>query len=129
MSEDAPLMGYCFKCKDKREMLEPKAEWSASGAPGTRATCPVCGGTIYKMGRTPAHENLPKPEIIARPKQKGKKAKAKKTTSKKTATKQTKQRQTWPALIRCPSRSSCRSCRATAAAPNSLARTSARRSH
>ncbi len=82
MSEEANMVGYCFKCKEKREMVEPKAEWSASGSPGTRATCAVCGGTIYKMGRTEAHETLPKPEITARPKKTTKKSKTKKSKAK-----------------------------------------------
>lgn len=58
-------------------MLEPSAEWAANGAPGTRGKCPVCGGTIYKTGYTPAHENLPKPEIKPRPKKRSKKKKKK----------------------------------------------------
>lgn len=75
MSEE--LVGYCFKCKDKRVMQNPQAEWSANGAPGTRATCATCGGTIYKTGRTPAHENLPKPDIKPRPSKAKKKSKKK----------------------------------------------------
>ncbi len=63
MSTDNELIGYCFKCKEKRPLQDPKPEWAANGTPGTRGRCPVCGGTIYKAGRTPAHENLPKPEI------------------------------------------------------------------
>lgn len=63
MSEDQALEGYCFKCKEKRTVVNPRAEWTASGSPGTRGTCPVCGGTIFKMGYTPAHDNLPKPEV------------------------------------------------------------------
>lgn len=57
------MIGYCVKCREKREMLDPKAEYSASGSPGTRGTCPVCGSTIYKMGYTEAHEGLPKPKV------------------------------------------------------------------
>lgn len=57
------IEGYCLKCKEKRVMEDPEAEYSASGSPGTRGTCPVCGSTIYKMGYTPAHEGLPKPEV------------------------------------------------------------------
>lgn len=60
------LIGYCFKCKEKRPILEALAEWAANGSPGTRGKCPVCGGTIYKQGRTPAHENLPKPDSTVR---------------------------------------------------------------
>jgi DNA topoisomerase I len=71
MSEEK-LIGYCFKCKEKREIVDPKAEWAANGSPGTRGTCPVCGGTIYKTGYTPAHENLPKPKITRSSKKKKK---------------------------------------------------------
>ncbi|MFW6068938.1 MAG: DUF5679 domain-containing protein, partial [Chloroflexota bacterium] len=59
---ETKMIGYCVKCREKREMLDPKAEYSASGSPGTRGTCPVCGSTIYKMGYTEAHEGLPKPK-------------------------------------------------------------------
>lgn len=64
------IKGYCLKCKEKRVMEDPEAEYSASGSPGTRGTCPVCGSTIYKMGYTPAHEGLPKPEVKRKKKQK-----------------------------------------------------------
>lgn len=70
MSTDNELIGYCFKCKEKRPLQDPKPEWAANGTPGTRGTCPVCGGTIYKAGRTPAHDNLPKPEITVTKKKK-----------------------------------------------------------
>ena len=59
------LQGYCLKCKEKRTIQNPVAEWAANGSPATRGTCPVCGGTIYLRGRTPAHETLPKPEATA----------------------------------------------------------------
>lgn len=70
------MEGYCFSCKGKHEILEPTAEWAANGSPGTRGKCSNCGGTIYKTGRTPAHENLPKPEITVSKKKKTKKKKA-----------------------------------------------------
>ncbi len=70
MTDEAVIVGYCFKCKEKRPIHgSPKAEWASNGSPGTRGTCPVCSGTnMYKRGHTPAHENLPKPEIQPRPK-------------------------------------------------------------
>ncbi|MDX1663674.1 MAG: type I DNA topoisomerase [Candidatus Promineifilaceae bacterium] len=61
--EELELEGYCLKCREKRVMQDPQAEYSASGSPGTRGTCPVCEGTIYKMGYTPLHEGLPKPKV------------------------------------------------------------------
>jgi len=72
------LEGYCFKCREKRIMVDPRPEWAKNGSPGTRGTCPVCQGTIYKTGYTPGHDNLPKPEITAAP-QKARKRKNKKS--------------------------------------------------
>ncbi len=80
---DSQLIGYCFKCKEKRPIQEPEAKWAANGTPGTRGTCPVCAGTIYKPGRTPAHDSLPKPEIQPRSRKTGKTAKKKRSTAKK----------------------------------------------
>lgn len=74
------LIGYCLKCKEKRPMLAATAEWAANGSPGTRGKCPVCGGTIYKQGRTAAHEDLPKPAVTAKRSPSGSKAKGKKAT-------------------------------------------------
>ena len=57
-----------------------------------------CGGTIYKAGRTPAHENLPKPEIKVTRKAK-KKGTKKSSTKKKSAKKQTKTRRSGKLVI------------------------------
>jgi DNA topoisomerase-1 len=57
------LEAYCVKCKTKREIQNPQAGFNKRGGPITRGTCPVCGTTIVKTGRTPAHENLPKPVV------------------------------------------------------------------
>lgn len=66
-------------------MLEATPEWAANGSPGTRGKCPVCSGTIYKQGRTPAHDSLPKPAIVA-PKNSKPSPSKKKGTTKKQAT-------------------------------------------
>ena len=71
------MEAYCVKCKTKREMTEPKAEYTATGTAGTRGKCPVCGTTMYRMGVTPEHANVPKPEVVASPKRKAKTAKSK----------------------------------------------------
>ena len=86
MSDQEKVIGYCFKCREKHEVLQPKAEWAANGSPGTRGTCANCGGTIYKAGYTPAHDNLPKPEVTAVRKAKTKKKSAKKKAGKKRST-------------------------------------------
>jgi DNA topoisomerase-1 len=56
------VQAYCVKCKDKRDMLEPKAVFTKAGRPGTRGKCPVCGTTLFRMGATPAHEGLTPPK-------------------------------------------------------------------
>src|SRR5512136_683225 len=55
-----------MKCKTKREIVDPQAAFNAAGAPVTRGTCGVCGTTLYRIGRTEAHEGLPKPEKVDR---------------------------------------------------------------
>lgn len=49
---------YCFKCKTHREMQNAQATFNARGAPITRGVCPVCGTTMVRAGRTPAHEGV-----------------------------------------------------------------------
>ncbi len=64
---------YCLKCKEKREMQSPVAGFTATGGPITRGICVVCGGKLARMGHTPEHDSLPKPEII-KPEKKAKAA-------------------------------------------------------
>ncbi len=68
---------YCFKCKTKRDMQNAEAIYNRAGIPATRGECPECGTTMYRSGRTAAHEGLPKPEKVERPARKKKKAKRK----------------------------------------------------
>jgi len=57
------LNAYCVKCREKREIKDPVADYNAAGAPVTKGTCSVCGTKVYRMGRTEAHEGLPKPQV------------------------------------------------------------------
>lgn len=85
---DQPIIAYCVKCKDKREMQAPEATYTKTGSPGTSGTCPVCGTKMFKMGETPDHANVPKPEVLEKPKRA--KSKAADSKNKKTAKKTTK---------------------------------------
>jgi len=62
------LEAYCVKCREKREIIDPIADYNAAGAPVTKGTCAVCGTKVYRMGRTEAHEGLPKPKITRKKK-------------------------------------------------------------
>jgi len=57
------MEAYCVKCKEKREIGSPEPTFTSSGTPATRGKCPVCNTGLYRMGKTPAHEGLEKPEV------------------------------------------------------------------
>ncbi len=46
-----PLMAYCVKCKQKREMLDAHEVTMKNGRRAARGTCAVCGTTLNRMGR------------------------------------------------------------------------------
>jgi len=56
------LDAYCVKCKTKREIKDPQPVFTDNATPATRGVCPVCGTTLYRMGRTEAHEGMTAPE-------------------------------------------------------------------
>ncbi|KPV47700.1 hypothetical protein SE17_42040, partial [Kouleothrix aurantiaca] len=41
------VLGYCVRCRAKRPMQHPHAEFSESGRRAARGTCPVCGATMF----------------------------------------------------------------------------------
>ncbi len=52
------LEAYCVKCREKREIQDPVAEFNKNGTPVTRGLCPVCGTRMNRMGRTEEHAAL-----------------------------------------------------------------------
>ena len=52
------MEAYCVKCKTKREVIDPEPVFTQTGAPATKGVCPVCGTTLFRMGRTEAHAGL-----------------------------------------------------------------------
>jgi DNA topoisomerase I len=66
------LKAYCVKCREKREINDPVPDYNAAGAPVTKGTCAVCGTKVYRMGRTDAHEGIPKPKVTRKKKVKRK---------------------------------------------------------
>lgn len=60
------MEAYCVKCKQKRPMQSAEAVFTSSGTPATRGVCPVCGTTLFRMGRTPAHEGMTPPPAAER---------------------------------------------------------------
>jgi DNA topoisomerase I len=58
------MEAYCMKCKTKREVVDPQASFNAAGAPVTKGTCGTCGTTMYRIGKTAAHDGMIKPEKV-----------------------------------------------------------------
>ena len=71
------MEAYCLKCKQKRPIENAEATFTSAGSPATRGVCPVCGTTLYRMGRTEAHEGLEPPEVQPRRKKGSKRRKGK----------------------------------------------------
>jgi hypothetical protein len=67
MSEDTEITAYCVKCKAVRPVKDAAPVYMANGRPATRGVCPECGTGLFKIGETPAHANLPKPEKVEAP--------------------------------------------------------------
>ena len=59
------MEAYCVRCKTKREIQNPQADFNAAGAPITRGVCPVCGTKLYRIGRTEAHAGMTAPDPAA----------------------------------------------------------------
>jgi len=59
---DEPIIAYCVRCRQKREMSSPQPIYTSGGTPATQGPCSVCGTKLTRMGATPAHAGLPKPE-------------------------------------------------------------------
>lgn len=55
------MEAYCVKCRAKREIKNPVAEFNKAASPITRGVCSVCGTTVCRIGRTPAHEGMTAP--------------------------------------------------------------------
>lgn len=60
------IIAYCVKCHEKRIIQNPTPVYTTAGTPATRGQCPVCGITLFRMGRTEAHADVPRPESLPR---------------------------------------------------------------
>jgi hypothetical protein len=61
--EPEEIEAYCVHCKQTIVMEHPVPVWTRRGAPGTRGECPICGNTVFRMGRTEAHTGLQRPDM------------------------------------------------------------------
>lgn len=59
-----PIEGYCMSCRDTVEIENAQAVWTRKGQPATRGECPICGGTVFRMGKTDMHREMQRPEPV-----------------------------------------------------------------
>jgi len=62
--EEESIEAFCVRCKETVEIENPQAVWTRKGIPATRGECPICGGTVFRMGRTDAHSSGPRPAAV-----------------------------------------------------------------
>ncbi len=62
--DDDIIEAYCMTCREKTPIDNPQAIWTRRGAPGVRGTCSVCGTTVFRMGKIPAHDQMTRPEPV-----------------------------------------------------------------
>jgi len=44
------MEAYCFKCKSKKEMENPKQVVMKNKRPATQGKCPTCGTKMFRIG-------------------------------------------------------------------------------
>lgn len=62
--DDEPIEAYCVRCRETVFVENPVAVWTRKGVPAMRGECSVCGGTVFRMGKTDAHEALNRPSAV-----------------------------------------------------------------
>ncbi len=45
-------MAYCFKDRKKVEIKNPEKVTLKNGRPATKGVCPICGTTVYRIGKS-----------------------------------------------------------------------------
>jgi len=46
------MEAYCFKCRAKKEIKDPKKVTLKNGRPATRGVCSVCGTKVVRIGKS-----------------------------------------------------------------------------
>jgi len=45
------VIGYCVKCRDKREIQGVEPTTLKNGKPAVKGTCPTCSTKIFRIGK------------------------------------------------------------------------------
>lgn len=58
------IEAYCVRCRETVTLEHAIAVWTRRGVPATRGECAMCGGTVFRMGKTSAHMRLERPSAV-----------------------------------------------------------------
>jgi Domain of unknown function (DUF5679)/TIR domain len=64
VEDDEVIEGYCVRCRESVHMEDPTPVWTRKGMPATRGECPICGGAVFRMGKTHAHDSTHRPTAV-----------------------------------------------------------------
>lgn len=62
--EHDPVEAYCVRCRETIDVIDPVPVWTRKGQPATRGECPNCGGVVFRLGMTDAHNDSERPDAI-----------------------------------------------------------------
>ncbi|MGB1285388.1 MAG: TIR domain-containing protein [Aggregatilineales bacterium] len=62
--EEEPIEGYCMRCRESVEIEAAKPVWTRKGQAATRGECSLCGGTVFRMGKTYLHDEANRPDAV-----------------------------------------------------------------
>lgn len=62
--DDDPIEAFCVRCRETVDIEDPIPVWTRKGLPATRGDCPICGGVVFRMGKTPAHARSQRPSAV-----------------------------------------------------------------
>ncbi len=62
--DELDIEAYCVRCRESVTVENPQAVWTRKGMPATRGECPICGGTVFRMGKTDAHQRSERPSPV-----------------------------------------------------------------
>jgi hypothetical protein len=62
--DDDVVEGFCVRCRETVEIEDPQPVWTRKGMPATRGDCPICGGAVFRMGKTQAHSATSRPSAV-----------------------------------------------------------------
>jgi hypothetical protein len=63
-TDPVEIEGYCVRCRETVTMEDPHPVWTRKGQPATQGDCPMCGGSVFRLGKTELHQEKSRPTAV-----------------------------------------------------------------